>query len=85
MRENKEIIKKFKQLIFEIKKHNEYYFNNDSPKISDRDYDLLKKNIIKLEKKYPYLKKIETIDNLIGSTPKNEFKKFKGCFCWMCS
>ena len=45
MKEKKEIIKKFKQLIFEIKKHNEYYFNNDSPKISDRDYDLLKKNI----------------------------------------
>ena len=77
MRENKEIIKKFKQLIFEIKKHNEHYFNNDSPKISDRDYDLLKKNIIKLEKKYPFLKKIETIDNIVGSTPKNEFKKFK--------
>ena len=52
MKENKEIIKKFKQLIFEIKKHNDYYFNHDSPKISDQDYDLLKKNIIKLERNH---------------------------------
>ena len=32
MKENKEIIKKFKQLIFEIKKHNDYYFNHDLQK-----------------------------------------------------
>ena len=46
-----------KKKIQNLKKHNKYYFIEDSPKINDSDYDKLKKDIKELEKKYPYLKK----------------------------
>ena len=33
------LLKKYKQKISEIKKHNNLYFNHDNPKISDKEYD----------------------------------------------
>ena len=77
MDEKKKIIRKFKELVLEIKKHNKNYFGFDSPKIPDHEYDLLKKNALKLEKNYPYLKKIESVSNIVGSKPDNQFKKIK--------
>ena len=43
MKEKDEIIKKFKDLVLNLKKHNNYYYVDDSPKITDSEYDLLKK------------------------------------------
>ena len=46
--ENKSLlIKQFKEKIKEIKKHNNLYYNFDKPKISDSDYDKLKKKLPK--------------------------------------
>ena len=42
-----------------IQKHNQYYYDKDKPIITDREYDLLKKEIINLEKKYLFLKSNE--------------------------
>ena len=39
----KEIIFKYRKLISEIKQHNHFYFQEDSPKITDQKYDTLKK------------------------------------------
>ena len=77
MSESKEIIVNYKKLVKEIKKHNKHYFQYDTPKISDKDYDLLKKEALKLEKKFPYLKKITDIKSIIGSKPLNKFNKIK--------
>ena len=77
MDEKKKIIRNFKEIISEIKKHNKNYFGFDSPKISDHDYDLLKKNALKLEKNFPYLKKIGSVSNIVGSKPGNQFKKIE--------
>ena len=77
MSEKDEIIKNFKNLIFNIKKHNRFYYVNDDPKISDQEYDLLKRQALEFEKKYSFLKKIFTLDNLVGSKPSNKFKKIK--------
>ena len=46
-----------------------------TPKISDSEYDLLKKDI-RIRKKYPYLKKLEHVINY-RSQPSNKFKKIK--------
>ena len=75
MKEKNEIVKKFKRLIENIKKQNRYYYEYDSPKISDSEYDLLKKEILKLEEEYPYLKKIFSMSSMVGSKPSNKFKK----------
>ena len=39
-------LRKIKILI----KHNKYYFKDDSPKISDQEYDNLKKELLNLRK-----------------------------------
>ena len=65
----------YKRKIKSIKKHNQLYFTNDSPEISDSEYDKIKLEILKLEKKYPFLKKIGSISEIVGSKPSNKFKK----------
>ena len=77
MSKKNEIIKKFKNLISNLKEHNKLYYVDDSPKILDSEYDLLKKNILKLEEKYPFLKKIEKVKDIVGAKPSNKFKKIK--------
>ena len=69
------LIKQFKEKVKEIKKHNNLYYNFDKPKISDSDYDKLKKEIISLEKNYQFLKDLKMLENLVGATPTNKFKK----------
>jgi len=75
---NKEItIKEFKKKLKELKKNNTLYFSADNPKIPDYEYDKLKKEILYLQKKHPFLKKIQDIDTIVGSPPSNKFKKIK--------
>ena len=77
MLEDKKIISKHKKLLDSIKKNNKHYYLDDKPKISDSEYDKIKLEILKLEKKYPYLKNDESIDNIIGAKPSNKFKKIQ--------
>ena len=48
--ERKEIQKVYNNKINELKKHDEAYFEHDSPIISDKDYDSIKQEILDLEK-----------------------------------
>ena len=77
MKEKKDIIKKFSQKVSELKKHNNFYFNLDKPKISDAEYDQLKKEISTLENKFQFLKELGLTNKLVGSSPLNKFKKTK--------
>ncbi len=77
MKDNSKIIKDFKSKIYELREHNKFYFNEDNPKITDAKYDVLKKEIFALEKKYSFLKKLDLTKNLVGSFPSNKFKKIK--------
>ncbi len=77
MTEKNEIIKKYKKKVRDLIKHNNLYFNNNNPEITDADFDNLKKEIFSLEKKYIFLKKLNLINNIVGSPPKNKFTKVK--------
>ena len=77
MKKKTEIIKKFKKGLTEIKKYNNFYYNKDKPAISDNDYDKLKQEILKLEKKHLFLKKFGSIEKIVGAPPLNKFKKIK--------
>ena len=72
-----QIIEDFRNKLRELKDHNKYYFKDDSPKISDSEYDKLKNEILKLENKYSYLRLEGSASSLVGSTPSNKFKKVK--------
>ena len=71
------IIEIYKKKIDLLKKHNRLYFNSDDPIISDSEYDSLKKEIINLEKKNIFLKKLNLNKKIVGSPPSNKFNKIK--------
>ena len=73
--QRKEIEKVYINKINELEKHNKAYFKYDSPNISDSEYDLLKKEIFDLEKKYSYLKSKNSPSQKIGYEPSSKFKK----------
>jgi len=77
MNERQEIIKEYKLKIKNLKKHNDFYYNNDNPKISDAQFDIIKKEVLELEKKYTFLKKLSSANNSVGATPSNKFKKIR--------
>ena len=72
-----EILKIYKDKVKELKKHNFLYFNKDNPKISDAEYDKLKEELMKLEESNSSLKKLNLLQNIVGSKPTNKFKKIK--------
>ena len=71
----KEIEKKYKSYIENLKKYNLYYFDKSDPLVSDSDYDKLKRDILNLEKQYKYLKSNNSPSVLIGHKPSKNFKK----------
>ncbi len=77
MKKDNKILKKHKEKINDLKKYNFFYFQKDSPLISDSQYDKLKQELIKLEKNFPYLKSSISVDNLVGYEPSTKFEKIK--------
>jgi DNA ligase (NAD+) len=71
------LLKIHQSKIKDLKKHNNYYYNNDSPLINDFEYDEIKKELLELEDKFPFLKKNESVSNIIGAKPLNKFNKIK--------
>ncbi len=74
---NNKIENRFKKKINILKKHNKSYFIHDKPQITDAEYDKIKKELQDLEKNYPFLKKIDSVENVIGAKPSNKFDKIK--------
>ncbi len=77
MKKDNKIINVFKKKIKNLRKHNQLYYSKDKPQISDAEYDKLKKDLLELEKKNPYLKNIDSVEKIIGAPPSNKFKKIK--------
>ena len=75
--QRKEIEKKYIKKINELRKNDEAYFEHDSPIISDKDYDIIKKEILDLEKKYEYLKSQNSPSQKVGYEPSGKFKKIE--------
>ena len=69
----KEYLKKIKL----FQEYNKYYYDKNNPKITDSEFDLLKKEIIELEKKYKFLKSENSPSKTVGFTPSKNFKKVK--------
>mgnify|MGYP001157180546 CR=1 FL=1 len=78
MKHRKIILNEYQNKIKLLKIHNKSYFVDDSPKVSDADYDNLKREIIDLEKKYPFiLEKYSSVNTIIGAPIANKFQKIK--------
>ena len=56
-------------------KYNKYYYNNSSPKVSDKEFDELKADILSLEKKYEFINSEKSPRITVGYKPSKNFKK----------
>lgn len=72
-----DIENKIKNLVDEINYHNEKYYNQDSPEISDYEYDNLMKELIKLEEENPNLKRVDSPSNRVGGKPLDKFEQIQ--------
>ena len=63
--------------IKKINELNESYYNNNRPLIPDSKYDLLKKEIIDLEKQYNFLSHKDSPSKIVGFKPSKNFKKIQ--------
>jgi len=73
--EKKEIQKVYIGKINKLKIYDKAYFKEDSPIISDQEYDSIKQEILDLEKKYEYLKSKDSPSKKTGYEPSEKFKK----------
>ena len=74
---SEEIIKQYKSLISELNSHNHHYHVLDDPKISDAEYDLLLRDLIKLEQQYPSIFDINSPSQRVGAPPLEAFEQIE--------
>ena len=48
-------LKRYEELVKTIEYHNDRYYNQDDPEISDYEYDMLMRELKQIEKEYPEL------------------------------
>ena len=65
----------YKKKIDQFKKNNYLYFERNAPKISDSNFDQLKKEILDLEKKFSFLKSKDSPSKVLGFKPSKNFNK----------
>ena len=56
-----------------IEYHNNLYYNNDEPEISDYEYDMLLRELENLEAEYPELKRPDSPTNRVGGSAGEKF------------
>ena len=71
------IKEKIEQLTQKINEHNYQYYVLDAPLISDYDFDILLKELEKLEEEYPYLKLHNSPTQRVGGEITKQFQTVK--------
>ncbi len=69
---SEEIKKEYQELIKTIKYHMDLYYNEDTPEISDFEYDQLMQRLKAIEKQYPEIAVADSPSQIIGGTAKRE-------------
>ena len=68
----KEIRKELSALRKEIRRHNKLYYDNDSPEISDYEYDMLMQRLKGIEADYPELITKTSPTQMVGGHARRE-------------
>ena len=77
MIKKKEIVKEYKKKISLLNKYNKFYYDKSNPIVDDEKFDLLKKEVKLLEKKYNFLKNKFSPSTTVGYKPSKNFIKSK--------
>src|SRR4030081_2202594 len=66
-----------KRLTLEIERHDKAYYQEDAPKISDAEYDALRRRFYAIETRFPELVSSEPPSQKVGAAPSGKFKKVR--------
>jgi DNA ligase (NAD+) len=66
-----------KRLALEIERHDKAYYQEDAPKISDAEYDALRKRCNAIEARFPEFVTGESPSQKIGAAPSGKFRKVR--------
>lgn len=66
------MINEYNKLVEQIKHHNDKYYNQDSPEISDYDYDMLMQKLKQIESEHPEYITLDSPTQKVGGTAKRE-------------
>ena len=75
-KKDKVILDEIKELVIKINYHDHLYYNENKQKISDIEYDALRKDLENLETQYPHLMLPESPTKKVGSKVSKEFKTY---------
>ena len=75
MKENKTVQAEIAQLVADLNRWNQAYFDQDEPLVSDRVYDSHLKRLIELEQLYPQYILADSPSQKIGASLQNKFSK----------
>src|SRR5215471_4258654 len=67
----------WKRLVLELKEHDRLYYQEDAPKISDAEYDALRKRLNAIEARFPDIVTAESPSQKVGAAPSGRFKKVR--------
>ena len=67
----------YDELVKQAKYHNDRYYNQDNPEISDYEYDMLMQQIKALEKEHPELITADSPTQRVGGTALTTFEKYQ--------
>ncbi len=71
----KKIEKEYYEKIKKLTKLNKFYYEKNNPIVDDKEYDILKKSILKLESEHSYLKSENSPSVIVGFKPSKNFRK----------
>jgi DNA ligase (NAD+) len=66
-----------KRLALELERHDKAYYQEDAPKISDAQYDALRKRFNAIEARFPEFVTSDSPSQKIGAAPSGKFKKIR--------
>src|SRR5580692_5160867 len=66
-----------KRLALELEGHDKRYYQEDAPKISDADYDALRKRFNAIEKRFPEFVSGDSPSQKVGAAPSGRFRKVR--------
>ena len=66
-----------KRLTLELERHDKAYYQEDAPKISDAEYDALRRRFNAIEARFPEFVTSESPSQKIGAAPSGRFRKVR--------
>src|SRR4030088_915879 len=66
-----------KRLTLEIESHDKHYYQEDAPKISDAEYDALRKRFNAIEARFPEFVTSDSPSQKVGAQPSGRFAKVR--------